>query len=65
MAPNAGISSSAVALGFGIGPLSGGLIASRAGVGTALTAAAAVALVLAGLIALAVREPQVPADRRP
>jgi DHA1 family multidrug resistance protein-like MFS transporter len=60
-----GFSSSAVALGFGIGPLSGGLIASRAGVGTALTAAAAVALVLAGLIALAVREPQVPADRRP
>ena len=60
-----GFSSSAVALGFGIGPLSGGLIASKAGVGTALTAAAAVALVLAGLIALAVREPQVPADRRP
>jgi DHA1 family multidrug resistance protein-like MFS transporter len=60
-----GFSSSAVALGFGIGPLTGGLIASRAGVGAALTAAAAVALVLAGLIALAVREPQVPADRRP
>jgi DHA1 family multidrug resistance protein-like MFS transporter len=60
-----GFSSSAVALGFGIGPLTGGLIASRAGVGAALTAAAAVALVLAGLIALSVREPQVPADRRP
>ena len=60
-----GFSSSAVALGFGIGPLTGGLIASRAGVGAALTAAAAVALVLAGLIALAVREPQVPADHRP
>ncbi len=60
-----GFSSSAVALGFGIGPLTGGLIASRTGVGAALTAAAAVALVLAGLIAVAVREPQVPADRRP
>jgi MFS transporter, DHA1 family, multidrug resistance protein len=60
-----GFSSSAVALGFGIGPLTGGLIASRAGLGAALMAAAAVALVLAGLIGLAVREPQVPADRRP
>jgi DHA1 family multidrug resistance protein-like MFS transporter len=59
-----GFSSSAVALGFGVGPLTGGLLASRAGVGAALTAAAALALVLAALIALAVREPPVAADRR-
>jgi DHA1 family multidrug resistance protein-like MFS transporter len=60
-----GFSSSAVALGFGVGPLTGGLLASRAGVGAALTAAAAVALVLAALIALAVREPPVAAGHRP
>lgn len=58
-----GFSSSAVALGFGIGPLAGGIIASNAGVGIALYAAAAVALVLAMLIALAVREPQPLTDR--
>lgn len=58
-----GVSSSATSLGFGIGPLTGGIIASAAGVGAGLAAAAAVALVLAGLIAAAVREPRTPADR--
>jgi predicted MFS family arabinose efflux permease len=60
-----GVSSSATSLGFGIGPLSGGLLASAAGVGTALTVAGGVALILAGLIAVAVREPQAPSERRP
>jgi len=53
-----GFGSSATALGFGVGPLTGGILASRAGLHIALYAAAAVSLVLAGLIALAIREPR-------
>jgi MFS transporter, DHA1 family, multidrug resistance protein len=59
-----GLSSSATALGFGIGPLSGGIIASTAGVRPALGAAAVVALLLAGLIAVAIREPRPLPERR-
>jgi DHA1 family multidrug resistance protein-like MFS transporter len=53
-----GVSSSAVSLGFGVGPLSGGLIAAAAGVPAALYASAAVAILLAALLGLAAREPQ-------
>ena len=58
-----GVSSSATALGFGIGPLTGGIIASRAGVATALLTSAAVAFIMAVLVAVAAREPQIPAER--
>ncbi len=52
-----GFSASAVAVGFGLGPLTGGLVAAAAGVRTALLLAAAVALVPAGILRLWGREP--------
>ncbi len=53
-----GVGSSAVALGFGLGPLLGGFVASAAGVQVGLIVAAAVALVLAALVGLRAREPR-------
>jgi DHA1 family multidrug resistance protein-like MFS transporter len=53
-----GVGSSAVALGFGLGPLLGGFVASAAGVQVGLVVAAAVALVLAALVGLRAREPR-------
>jgi MFS transporter, DHA1 family, multidrug resistance protein len=55
-----GFSSSAVSIGFGFGPLMGGLIASAAGVQAGLTVAAALALVLAVVVGFAAREPLPP-----
>ena len=52
-----GVGSSAVALGFGLGPLLGGVVASAAGVQFGLLVAAAVALVLAALVGFRSREP--------
>ncbi len=53
-----GISSSAVSLGFGLGPLAGGLIASsRAGVAGGLFVSAAAAVALCALLGLRAREP--------
>jgi DHA1 family multidrug resistance protein-like MFS transporter len=53
-----GVSSSAISLGFGIGPLGGGLVAAAAGVPAALFMSAGVAVILAALLWLAAREPQ-------
>jgi DHA1 family multidrug resistance protein-like MFS transporter len=55
-----GVSSSAVSLGFGFGPLVGGVVASAAGVQAGLVVAAAIALALAGLLAVRAREPLAP-----
>jgi DHA1 family multidrug resistance protein-like MFS transporter len=55
-----GFSSSAISVGFGLGPLAGGFVASAFGVRAALTVAAAIALVLAGLLGFAAREPRPP-----
>jgi MFS family permease len=52
-----GFSSSATALGFAIGPFGGGLLAAQAGPSVATGACAAVALILAGVLFLRVREP--------
>ena len=52
-----GVGSSAVALGFGLGPLLGGVVASAAGVQFGLVVAAAVALILAALVGFRAREP--------
>ena len=52
-----GLGSSAVALGFGLGPLLGGVVASAAGVQFGLVVAAAVALILAALVGFRAREP--------
>jgi MFS family permease len=52
-----GVGSSAIALGFGLGPLIGGIVASVAGVRAGLIVAAALALVLAALVGLRAREP--------
>ncbi len=52
-----GVSSSAVAIGFGIGPLIGGIIASGAGVRTAMIWAAGLALVMAVMLGVRAREP--------
>lgn len=53
-----GISSSAISVGFGAGPLIGGFVASAAGVQTALATAAAGALLMALLLGLRAREPR-------
>ena len=53
-----GFSSSAVSIGFGFGPLIGGLIASAAGAQAGLVVAAALALILAAVVGFAAREPQ-------
>jgi len=52
-----GVGSSAVALGFGFGPLIGGFVASAAGVQAGLAVAGGVALALALLVGLLAREP--------
>jgi MFS transporter, DHA1 family, multidrug resistance protein len=53
-----GVGSSAIALGFGLGPLLGGVVASLAGIRAALIVAAALALILAALVGLRAREPR-------
>jgi MFS transporter, DHA1 family, multidrug resistance protein len=53
-----GVGSSAIALGFGFGPLIGGFIASAAGVQAGLAVAGGIALALALLVGLMAREPQ-------
>jgi len=53
-----GVSSSAISLGFGFGPLIGGFVASAAGVRSGLVVAGAIALVLAVLVGLRSREPR-------
>jgi MFS family permease len=55
-----GFGSSAVALGFGLGPLLGGVVASLAGIRAGLIVAAALAFVLAALVGFRAREPQPP-----
>src|SRR5207302_482887 len=55
-----GFSSSAVSVGFGFGPLLGGLIASAAGAQVGLIVAATLALLLAAIVGVAAREPQPP-----
>ena len=57
-----GFSSSSVSLGFGLGPLLGGFVASAAGVQVGLITAGVLALVLAVLVGIASREPM-PAQR--
>jgi DHA1 family multidrug resistance protein-like MFS transporter len=52
-----GISSSFVSIGFGLGPLLAGIVASAAGVQAGLAGAAAIALVLAALLGFLAREP--------
>jgi DHA1 family multidrug resistance protein-like MFS transporter len=52
-----GVGSSAIALGFGFGPLIGGFVASAAGVQAGLALAGAIALALALLVGLMAREP--------
>jgi len=52
-----GVGSSAIALGFGFGPLLGGFVASAAGVQAGLALAGAIALALALLVGLLAREP--------
>ncbi|HEV2013291.1 MAG TPA: MFS transporter [Candidatus Dormibacteraeota bacterium] len=53
-----GVGSSAIALGFGFGPLIGGFVASAAGVRSALVVAGGIALVLAVLVGVWSREPR-------
>jgi MFS transporter, DHA1 family, multidrug resistance protein len=52
-----GVGSSAIALGFGFGPLIGGFVASAAGVQAGLAVAGGIALALAVLVGLMAREP--------
>jgi MFS transporter, DHA1 family, multidrug resistance protein len=52
-----GVGSSAIALGFGFGPLIGGFVASAAGVQAGLALAGGIALALALLVGLMAREP--------
>src|SRR5579864_6321675 len=52
-----GVSSSAVAIGFGIGPLIGGIIASGAGVRAAMIGAGGLGLVMAVMLGARAREP--------
>jgi DHA1 family multidrug resistance protein-like MFS transporter len=58
-----GVSSSAISLGFGFGPLVGGIVASAAGVRAGLLVSAALAICLAVLLGFGAREPLAP--RRP
>jgi MFS family permease len=60
-----GVSSSAIAVGFGGGPLLGGLTASALGVDAGLLVAGGIALVLAALLALGSREPSLMRANRP
>jgi MFS transporter, DHA1 family, multidrug resistance protein len=52
-----GVGSSAISLGFGLGPLIGGFVASAAGVRAGLLVAATLALIMAVLVGLRSREP--------
>ena len=52
-----GVGSSAIALGFGLGPLLGGIVASVSGIRAGLIVAAALALILAALVGFRAREP--------
>jgi DHA1 family multidrug resistance protein-like MFS transporter len=52
-----GVGSSAISLGFGLGPLIGGFVASAAGVRAGLIVAAGIALTMAALVGLRAREP--------
>lgn len=52
-----GVSSSAISVGFGLGPLGAGLIASAAGVRAGFAAAAGIALLTAVILAFLSREP--------
>jgi MFS family permease len=52
-----GVGSSAIALGFGFGPLIGGFVASAAGVQAGLVVAGGIALALALLVGVGAREP--------
>lgn len=54
-----GVSASAIAVGFGFGPLIAGLVASATGVPAGLALAAAIAVVLGGVLAVLSREPRV------
>jgi MFS transporter, DHA1 family, multidrug resistance protein len=53
-----GVASSAIALGFGLGPLLGGFVASAASVQVGLVVAGALALILAILVGIGAREPR-------
>jgi DHA1 family multidrug resistance protein-like MFS transporter len=53
-----GFSSSAMALGFAVGPFGAGLLAAQAGPSVGIAACAAVALILAGVLVVGVREPR-------
>jgi DHA1 family multidrug resistance protein-like MFS transporter len=53
-----GVSSSAISIGFGLGPLLGGFVASAAGVRAGLLTAAVLALLMAVLLGFWSREPQ-------
>jgi predicted MFS family arabinose efflux permease len=53
-----GVGSSAIALGFGLGPLLGGIVASAAGIRAGFAVAAALALALAALVGFRAREPR-------
>jgi len=53
-----GVASSAISLGFGLGPLMGGFVASAAGVRAGLVVAAALALILTALVGIGAREPR-------
>jgi MFS family permease len=59
-----GVSSSAVSIGFGLGPLLGGLVASLDGVQAGLAFAGVVGLVLGAVLFFGAREPR-PASRPP
>ena len=52
-----GFASSGISVGFGLGPLVGGLVASAAGIRTALLVVSGIALLLVILLAFAAREP--------
>ena len=60
-----GVSSSAISIGFGLGPLGAGLIASIAGVRAGLMAAAATALLAAVILGFLSREPRLERTLKP
>lgn len=60
-----GFGSSAISLGFGLGPLLGGIVASLAGVQFGILVAGALALVMAALVGFASREPRLKPPARP
>jgi MFS transporter, DHA1 family, multidrug resistance protein len=53
-----GVGSSAISLGFGLGPLLGGIVASAAGVQVGILVAGGLALVMAALVGFGAREPR-------